>query len=134
MSFYHILLSNAAVNRFPSNRAATFSTPIDNVQHLNGEWEVGISQLVHSNCIYTFDHEVMTIKSKLTDVIQCEKGCRVYIPQWSKKESVNECKRFVYEYLNKVCKGIVEFTPDKGEYSFGYHKVDKDWIVALVHI
>ena len=75
MSFYHILLSNVATNRFASNRAAIFSTPIDNIQQLNGEWEVGVTQLVYSNCVYTFDHEVMTINMRRTAAYQFPFSC-----------------------------------------------------------
>ena len=130
MSFYHILLSNAATNRFASNRAAIFSTPIDNIQQLNGEWEVGVTQLVHSNCVYTFDHEVKTVNMRLTAAYQCEKGCRVYIPQWPKKDLLS-CQKFVYDFLNKACKHIVQFTPHNGDHNYVHHVVDKDWIVAL---
>lgn len=64
MHFYHILLSSAAKDRFPDNHAAKFSIPIDNVQQLTGEWEVAIAQLTYSNCLYTFNREVMTIREK----------------------------------------------------------------------
>lgn len=64
MSFYHILLSSAAKGRFPDNQAAKFSIPIDDIQQLSGEWEVAIAQLAYSNCLYTFNREVMTIREK----------------------------------------------------------------------
>jgi len=130
MSFYHILLSNAATKRFTSNRAALFSTPIDHAQQLNGNWEVGVTQLVYSNCVYTFDHEVMTINMRRTAAYQCEKGCRVYIPQWPKKDLLS-CKKFIYDFLNKACKHIVQFTPHNDDYNYVHHVVEKDWIVGL---
>ena len=57
MSFYHILPSDSAKNRFPNNKAAEFSIPIDDTQQLTGLWEVAVAQLTYSNCLYTFDRE-----------------------------------------------------------------------------
>ena len=54
MSFYHILPSDSAKDRFPNNKAAQFSIPIDGAQHLDGQWEVAVAQLSFSNCLYTF--------------------------------------------------------------------------------
>ena len=109
MAFYHILLSHAARNRFPHNNAAKFSIPVDDAQQLTGEWEVAIAQLAYSNCLYTFNNEVITIREKCTSAYQCNKGCRVYIPQWPKKDraSVN---KFIIDFLNKACKNIMTLT------------------------
>ena len=61
MSFYHILPSDAAKDRFPNNKAAEFSIPIDDTQQLTGQWEVVVAQLTYSSSLYTFDHETITI-------------------------------------------------------------------------
>ena len=63
MSFYHILPSDSAKDRFPNNKAAQFSIPIDGAQHLEGHWEVAVAQLSFSNCLYTFDNETITMAS-----------------------------------------------------------------------
>ena len=46
-----ILPSDAAKDRFPSNKAAQFSIPIDDAQQLNGQSEVAVAQLRYSNCL-----------------------------------------------------------------------------------
>ena len=69
MSFYHILPSDSAKDRFPNNNAAQFSIPIDGAQHLEGQWEVAVAQLSFSNCIYTFDNETITIGESRPNMI-----------------------------------------------------------------
>ena len=66
MSFYHIQPSDLAKNRFPNNKAAEFSISIDDTQQLTGLWEVAVAQLTYSNCLYTFDHETISIEEPTT--------------------------------------------------------------------
>ena len=94
MSFYHILLSDAAKTRFPDNHAAKFSIPIDDAQQLSGEWEVAIAQLVYSNCLYTFNGEVITIAEKRKSADQTK--TKVLSPHIIK--SVQDA----IDYLNEV--------------------------------
>ena len=96
MSFYHFLHSNAAQKRFSSNQAANFSIPIDDIQQLNGDWEVGVTQLVHSNCLYTFNHEILQIDETLTQAYQYEEGTRVYVPLFITKEHPSNIKMIFF--------------------------------------
>ena len=130
MSFYHFLHSNAAQKRFSSNQAANFSIPIDDIQQLNGDWEVGVTQLVHSNCLYTFNHEILQIDETLTQAYQYEEGTRVYVPLFITKEHPSNIK-MIYDFLNKAGKNIVKFTPTNSEHTTYSHIVDEQWIVAL---
>ena len=127
MSFYHILLSSAAKNRFPHNQAAKFSIPVDDVQQLNGQWEVAIAQLAYSNCLYTFDHEMMTIEEKCTSAYQCRSGCRVYIPPSTTKDRTR-VNNFIINFLNEACKNIMNITMN-GEYFIV--KINPGWIICL---
>ena len=64
MNFYHILPSNTSSETFPKNHASSFSTPIENPYILNGKWEVALINLQHSNCVYTFDNDKVTVLRK----------------------------------------------------------------------
>ena len=57
MSFYHVLTSNVAPKTFPNNSASKFSTPLYNPYNFDGKWEVAVTQMTHSNCVYTFNGE-----------------------------------------------------------------------------
>ena len=76
MSFYHILPSDAAKDRFPNYRATQYSIPIDDAQQLTGQWEAAIAQLSYSNCLYTFDNETINIGEACVGAYQCDIGCR----------------------------------------------------------
>ena len=65
MSFYHILTSNVASETFPNNCASQFSTPIHNPYDFNGKWEVALTKMTHSNCVYTFSGERLVIEDAL---------------------------------------------------------------------
>ena len=64
MSYFHILPSNAAPNYFPDNHAASFSTPVPNAYNLEGNWEVALMNVTHSNCLDTFNHETFTVEER----------------------------------------------------------------------
>ena len=48
-----ILPSDAAKDRFPNNKAAEFSIPIDDAQQLTGQWEVAVAQSLTFQCVNT---------------------------------------------------------------------------------
>lgn len=128
MSIYHILPSNSAKDRFPSNNAAQFSIPIDDTQRLNGQWEVAVAQLTFSNCIYTFDNETISITEPRTRANQCDTGCRIPIPKWP-KEDRKIAHKFVIDYLNESLKDIMTLTPTNG---LNYDsKVEKGWVICF---
>ena len=128
MSFYHILPSNTAKDRFPRNKAAQYSIPIDDVQQLDGQWEVAIAQLAYSNCLYTFDHETISIEEPRTRAYQCDMGCRIPIPSWknNKRESAH---KFIIDFLNESLKNIMTLTPTN---NLRYDsQVKEGWVVCF---
>ena len=128
MSFYHILPSDSAKNRFPNNKAAQFSIPIDDSQQLTGLWEVAVAQLTYSNCLYMFDHETISIEEQPTRAYEYDTGCRIPIPSWTNNDRESAFK-FIINYLNKSLKNIMSLTPtDNLRYD---SVVKKDWVVCF---
>ena len=68
MSFYHILPSNTSPGMFPSNSASSYRTPVDPPYQLDGDWEVAVTGITHSNCINPIanDEVVLLEKDKAT--------------------------------------------------------------------
>ena len=66
MSFYHILPSNTSPSYFPANNASQYSTPVENVYDLSGSWELTLMNMTYTNCINTFNNDVMTIDEQCT--------------------------------------------------------------------
>ena len=62
MSFYHVLPSNTSPSYFPKNNASEFSTPSVKPYTLKGKWEVALMNMTYSNCIYTFDNDVIVVE------------------------------------------------------------------------
>ena len=54
MDFYHILPSHSSSSTYPKNDASLFTIPIEPPYILDENWEVGLMNLTHSNCIDTF--------------------------------------------------------------------------------
>lgn len=128
MSFYHILPSDSAKDRFPNNKAAQFSIPIDGAQHLDGQWEVAVAQLSYSNCLYTFDNETISIGEPRTKAYQCDTGCRIHLPPWTNKDR-QTAHNFVINFLNESLNHIMKLTPTTG---LNYKAaVEKDWVVCF---
>ena len=125
-SFY--LPSDAAKDRFPDNKAAQYSIPIDDQQQLVGDWEVAVANLTYSNCLYTFNGEWIDISQPCTKVYQCDTGCRIKIPRWKVKKR-EDVYTFVVKFLNTQLKKILVITRDT-VLSFN-RKVEKGWIVCL---
>ena len=112
MSFYHILASNAAPQTFPTNHASSFSTPIDNPYDLNGRWEVSLTNMTHSNCVYTFNNEKYEIfdpKLKTKSLPDLTQHYKIGIPFpsniVSRKEKINHVINFVSKH--KLLKNIL---------------------------
>ena len=123
-----MLPSDAAKDRFPNNRAAQFSTPIDDEQQLDGNWEVAVANLTYSNCLYTFDNEVIKIGEPRTKAYQCDTGCRIYFPPWTNKKRAFVHK-FMIDFLNESLENILSITPTEG---LSYSRVvQKGWVVCL---
>ncbi|GFY46538.1 uncharacterized protein TNIN_475211 [Trichonephila inaurata madagascariensis] len=47
MSFYVTLTSDSSVNFFPENKISHFKTQLPSPVCLNGEWEVGLSEIIY---------------------------------------------------------------------------------------
>lgn len=131
-SIIHILPSDAAKERFPNNHAAQYSIPIDDEQQLTGQWEVAMVQLSHSNCLYTFNGEVIDIGEPRTKAFQCDTGCRVTIPRWFTKDRQSTVK-FIVNYLNRACKKILKLTAASEDYIHLKREVTPGWVVCLSH-
>ena len=105
MSFFHILPSNVAPDTFPSNNAASYSTPISNPYSLNGKWEVALMNMTYSGCINTFNNDVITIEKAfnlIEYVKKIEIPVRFTIPY---DESLDK----VLKVANEKCKGVFQF-------------------------
>ena len=131
MSFYHILPSDSAKDRFPNNKAAQFSIPIDGAQHLEGQWEVAVAQLSFSNCLYTFDNESISIGEPRTKAYQCDSGCRIQLPSWTKTDR-QSAHNFVINFLNQSLDNIMKLTPTDG-LNFKV-TIEKGWVVCFSKI
>ena len=111
MSFFHVLPSNAAPEYFPANNAASFSTPIPNAYNLDGDWEVALMNLTHSNCINTFANEQMTVEeselnlNRFKDLKQ-PYTIRLSLPKKTDRQSVIN---HIVKEVNSKLKGFVEF-------------------------
>ena len=111
MSFFHVLPSNAASEYFPVNNAASFSTPISNAYNLDGDWEVALMNLTHSNCIDTFANEKMTVEesnlslNRFKDLKQ-PYTIRLNLPEKTDRQSVIN---HIVKEVNSKLKGFLEF-------------------------
>ena len=64
---HHVLASNAASATFPKNHASAFSTPVAQAYTFYKPWEVALTNLTHSNCIYTFNKESLYVTDSEVD-------------------------------------------------------------------
>ena len=64
---HHVLASNAALETFPKNHASAFSTPIMPTYSFDKPWEVALTNLTHSNCIYTFNNEMFHVTDTMVE-------------------------------------------------------------------
>ena len=111
MSFFHVLPSNAAPEFFPANNAASFSTPISNAYKLDGDWEVALLNLTHSNCIDTFANEKMTVEESNLSLDQFKDlkqpyTIRLSLPKKTDRQSVID---HILKEVNTKLKGFLEF-------------------------
>lgn len=64
MSFYHVLPSNSSKEAFPDNNASEYRTTVPTPYRLDGDWEVAVMSMTHSNCIYTFANDAIEIEEE----------------------------------------------------------------------
>ena len=96
MSFVHYLPSNTSSETFPKNNAGIYSTPVDNPHIFNGEWEVALIKMFHSNCIYTFNHEKIKVRHKATPD-NVDANIRLQIADIKFEENINYVKNVIKE-------------------------------------
>ena len=107
-SFSKILPSNSSVNRFPNNNASSFSIAFDDAEELRGNWEVAVSHVVYSNCLYTFSEESVIIQEGEKTVDRLGKSCRVIVPMHTEPEPI-EGMAYILDHFNKVAGNIIKF-------------------------
>ena len=115
MSFFHVLPSNAAPEFFPTNNAASFSTPVSNAYNLDGDWEVALMNLTHSNCIDTFANEKMTVEERNLSLnrfkdLKQPYTIRLSLPKKTDRQSVID---HILKEVNPKLKGYLEFKFEK---------------------
>ncbi len=72
MNFHYFLPSNSSTETFPKNNAFPYSIPVTNIDKLDSEWEVGIMSFACSNCINTFNYDIITLEESydLTKILK----------------------------------------------------------------
>ena len=118
MSFYHILPSNTSPDTFPENHASSYSTPIVNPDMLDGEWEVALLSVSHSNCINTFNHDTLTLTDTSGDLLRISKPTKLMVPIPKTTFSNDEAYiKDVIRLLNTTLSGIVKFKVDPKDHN-----------------
>lgn len=126
MSFHFILPSNTSPETFPNNNASFYSTPLDKPLMLDGDWEVGVLTVDHSNCINTFNNDIITVVDKKRKLVQVRHPTKLTIPppppsQTPTTSTTTSATTQIYETrehylkdlierLNKLLKGIIRFS------------------------
>ena len=111
MSFFHVLPSNVAPEFFPTNNAASFSTPVPNAYNLDGDWEVALMNLTHSNCINTFANEKLTVEERDITIdryknLKQPHTISLSLPKKADRQSVID---HILKEVNPKLKGYLEF-------------------------
>ena len=119
MSFYHVLPSNSSPDTFPSNNASYYSTPLIKPHDFSGNWEVAITNLTHSNCIYTFNNETAKWSLKQKDLTKIDQPTLFKLSK-PKKDDVDAVLMTLAIEIKELCKNIVHMTvrsdDKKGKY------------------
>ena len=124
MSFYHILPSNTSPDTFPQNHASSYSTPVNHSNIMEGDWEVAILSVSHSNCVNTFNDDAMTVTDTSGDLSRIRSPLRVniYPPSKTYTSTPTYIEDFMKQ-LNAILKNIITFkwsrrNPHKFTYEF----------------
>ena len=115
MSFYHILPSNTSPAYFPANNASQYSTPIENAYDVAGSWELALMNMTYSNCINTFNNDVITIDRHNTIknfVAKSSKPVKVMLSM-PKKGTPIDVVCDMYEQVKETFKDLVTITLSK---------------------
>ena len=124
MSFNHVLPSNTSAKTFPKNHASSYSTPLSNPIHLDGDWEVACLSLFHSNCIQSLNNDSITIEDRSANKMRMKKPYRLNI-HFNKSQGAKS----LVAALNQALVGFVKFEL-KGEY-LAYTFQTKDYVLYL---
>ena len=130
MSFYHVLASNTSPATFPNNHASEFSTPVTNPYMLEGFWEVGLLNITHSNCIKTFNNEVIYWQQNTSDLTKILKArtIKLSIAETKKKDDVIPS---LLRLINEKLKGIVKLTESKNYDYVEWKMQSKEHVLML---
>jgi hypothetical protein len=61
MSHFHLTLpSNASMKYYPDNTVAKYTTKLSNRIELDGDWEVGLAEIIYPYSWYNMKEEIMT--------------------------------------------------------------------------
>ena len=113
MSFYHILPSNTSPDTFPENHASSYSTPIVNPDILDGQWEVALLSVSHSNCMNTFNHDTLTLTDTSGNLEGVRIPTKVMIPPPSSNNDSSEERQTMIYRMNQILSSIITFNMDK---------------------
>ena len=118
MSFYHVLPSNSSMGAFPENTASSYRTTVATPYRLEGDWEVAVMALTHSNCINTFNNDLVEIQELIPVLTKVKSPTEVEI-EWSdasKKMAAegNKVDRSAFcaslvKDINATLRNIIEF-------------------------
>ena len=120
MSFYHILPSNTSPDTFPENHASSYSTPIINPDMLDGEWEVALLSVSHSNCVNTFHHDTLTVTDTSGNLEGVRIPTKVVIPRPPSSVTAADEAEEMMSTMNKLLKNIVTFKMDETKKIYTY--------------
>ena len=137
MSFHFVLPSNTSPETYPNNTASSYSTPLDKPLMLPGDWEVGALSVTHSNCINTFNNDVITIWDKNKKLSQTRHLTKLPIPPIDPKlpEPVFKNQPQYLENLigrlNTFLKGIISFQLHNKATTISYTMQSKKFYLYL---
>ena len=110
---------------------------------MEGDWEVAILSVSHSNCVNTFNDDVMTVTDTSGDLSRIRSPLRVNInpPSKTYTSTPTYIKDFMKQ-LNAILKNIVTFkwsrrNPHKFTYEFHtskYYLYLSDWLSDALHV
>ena len=145
MSFYHVLPSNSSTEAFPGNTASQYRTLMAKPYRLDGDWEVAVLGLTHSNCINTFNNDVVELQEETKRVVATEVKSPTEIAiDWSNTSErlaatasaigTNDYHESLIADINSTLRGIIVFKCNKTPSKEGFvsYKFDTNKFALLL--
>lgn len=123
MSSHYVLPSNTSPETFPKNHASFFSTPIMNPLLFDGDWEVAVLNITHSNCINTLNKDTMKVVYHDGQPTAIMKTTKIPIPNPMIKTKTEYFNALI-QNLNKACSEIATFVYDGDRLSYTFQSED----------